>query len=101
MSVDGYVQVAPDSTGKKIDNTELTRADGTIVERQRVVLADPDSASSFAGVTHAGEIKVRQDRFFEYAYLRNIDSAAAAFVVRKESFQLVDRRGGTGRGSTR
>lgn len=37
---DGYVQVAPDSTGKKIDNSELTRADGTVVERQRVVLGD-------------------------------------------------------------
>lgn len=39
---DGYVQVAPDSTGKKIDNTEITRADSVIVERQRVEAHDED-----------------------------------------------------------
>ena len=37
---DGYIQIAPDSTGKKVDNAELTRKDGTVVERQRVVLSD-------------------------------------------------------------
>ena len=40
---DGYVQVAPDSTGKKIDNAELTRDDGTVIERQRIVLADDEN----------------------------------------------------------
>jgi hypothetical protein len=33
--VDGYVQVPPDSSGKKIDSTELSTTVGT-VERQRV-----------------------------------------------------------------
>jgi hypothetical protein len=45
---DGFVQVAPDSLGKKIDNAEVTRADGTVIERQRIVQADagdPDAAS--------------------------------------------------------
>lgn len=37
---DGHVQVAPDSTGKKVDNTEVTRADGTVVERQRIDIGD-------------------------------------------------------------
>lgn len=45
---DGYVQIQPESTGKKIDVAELTRADATIVERQRVeipgtVQVDSDS----------------------------------------------------------
>jgi len=53
---DGYVQVAPDSTGKKIDNTQLTRNDDagslaggpgfTTVERQRV-----DASESLDAVT--------------------------------------------------
>ena len=38
MATDGYVQVAPDSTGKKIDNSELTVGADT-VERQRVIIA--------------------------------------------------------------
>jgi hypothetical protein len=45
---DGHVQVAPDSTGKKIDNAELTReptdigGTGETVYRQRVVLGADD-----------------------------------------------------------
>jgi hypothetical protein len=41
---DGVVVVAPDSTGKKIDTVELTRDDGTVVERQRIVLGDSDNS---------------------------------------------------------
>ena len=32
----GFVQVAPDSTGKIVDTSELTRADTKVVERQRI-----------------------------------------------------------------
>lgn len=45
---DGYVQVAADGVGKKIDNAELTREPetqggaGEVVYRQRVVLADDE-----------------------------------------------------------
>lgn len=41
---DGLIQVPPDSTGKKVDTTEITRVDsaGTIVERQRVEARDDD-----------------------------------------------------------
>jgi hypothetical protein len=53
---DGFVQVAPDSTGKKIDNTELTVGANT-VERQRVNIADPTSATAIAGVTAGGALK--------------------------------------------
>jgi nicotinic acid phosphoribosyltransferase len=36
----GYVQVPPDSTGKKIDVTEITRPDTSTVERERVDVPD-------------------------------------------------------------
>ena len=36
---DQVVIVQPDSTGKKVDVTELTRDSGVVVERQRMVLA--------------------------------------------------------------
>ncbi len=39
---DGFVQVAPDSTGARIETTEITRADGTIVDRQRITVGDDD-----------------------------------------------------------
>lgn len=51
---DGYVVVPPDSTGKKIDTSELTKPDTTVVERQRVVLADDTDPNRRAGVTAEG-----------------------------------------------
>lgn len=47
---DGYVQVAADGTGKKVDNAELTRADGTVVERQRVAIGDDSDPTKQARV---------------------------------------------------
>jgi hypothetical protein len=40
---DGHVQVATDGPGKKIDNAELIRDDGTVVERQRVSIGSDDN----------------------------------------------------------
>lgn len=45
----GVVQVAPDSTGKKIDTSELTVGANT-VERQRIVIGDDSSAAGLAPV---------------------------------------------------
>ena len=42
---ESYVQLQPDSTGKKIDTAELT-VGGNTVERQIVVLADPSAAAA-------------------------------------------------------
>jgi hypothetical protein len=43
VTVDSYIQHAPDSTGKKIDTGEVTRNDGTVFERQRLVIADDEN----------------------------------------------------------
>ena len=98
---DGVVQVQPDSTGKKVDSSELARADGTLVERQRIVFADPDKLDAFARVTHAGEVQVRQDRAFELLHIAALDAQARAGITRTERFSPTDRRGSNGRGSTR
>ncbi len=51
---DGKVTVPPDSSGKNIDTSELTRADGTVVERQRVVIGDPTDPTKFVDLSGAG-----------------------------------------------
>lgn len=46
---DGFVQVAPDGAGKKIDASELAVGSNT-VERQRVVLGDNEDTDALAAV---------------------------------------------------
>lgn len=52
---DQYVQIQPDSTGKKIDVSELT-VNANTVERQRMVIADNSGAANFATVTSSGAL---------------------------------------------
>jgi hypothetical protein len=47
---DNFAQIPPNSTGLKIDLSEVQRADGTFVERQRIVIADPSSAGILLGI---------------------------------------------------
>lgn len=54
---DSFVQVAPDSTGKKVDTSQLVDGANT-VERQRVVLGDDTDVNSLARVTSDGELVV-------------------------------------------
>lgn len=56
MANDSFVQVAPDSTGKKIDNSQVTTGSGT-VQRQRIVLGDDEGR--LATVTHDGLLNTR------------------------------------------
>lgn len=49
---DGFVQVAPDSTGAKMDSSELT-VGANVVDRQRVVLSDDSAAAGLGKVTNA------------------------------------------------
>jgi hypothetical protein len=43
---EGTVQVAPDSTGKKVGTQEVARTDGSVVERQETVIADASNTES-------------------------------------------------------
>lgn len=52
---DSHVQVAAEGSGKKIDNAALTRADLTLVQRQRVAVGDPSNPEA-PGVGVAGEL---------------------------------------------
>lgn len=49
---DDVVQVAPDSTGKKIDNSSLTVGANTVY-RQRTNISDPTTAAAIASVLNA------------------------------------------------
>jgi hypothetical protein len=55
MESSGFVQLAEDGIGKKVDSAELTRADSTVVERQLVVVGDPSSPEA-PGVAVRGEM---------------------------------------------
>jgi hypothetical protein len=56
VTTDSFVQVAPDSSGKKIDNSQVTVApiadpqNANTVQRQRVSLADPNDPTGVAPV---------------------------------------------------
>lgn len=56
---DSFVQVAPDSTGKKIDTSQLVDGANT-VERQRVVLGDDIDVNMLARVDEGG-LAVKDD----------------------------------------
>ena len=45
---DSYIQIVPNSTGAKVDVSEITRADTTTVERQRIVISDPSDTDHHA-----------------------------------------------------
>lgn len=47
-----FIQVAPDSNGKKVDNTQVTTAAGDVL-RQQIGLTDPEDAAARARVTNA------------------------------------------------
>lgn len=52
-AADGFIKVNPDSTdpaGKNVDTTVITRDDGTIVYRERDVIADAADAAVIANV---------------------------------------------------
>lgn len=65
---DSYVQVATDGSGKKIDNTTLTRepetqgSSGETIYRQRVVLGSDDNPRQQVSVGgESGDVSLRVD----------------------------------------
>jgi hypothetical protein len=56
--VPSYVQVAPDSTGKLISNSQLVDANSNTVQRQVVSLGDSATEPNIVAVTGAGSLQV-------------------------------------------
>ena len=67
---DGLIQVAPDSTGKKVDTSELTVGANT-VERQRIVIASDSVSTDIAAVkspnndTDPGDISLSTESYLK------------------------------------
>lgn len=80
---DGIVQVLPDSTGKKVDTSELTRADGTVVERQRFVASDNSATTDYATAEVRG--KKLQVGSPELQYLQSINDSLKQIVIMLEA----------------
>lgn len=96
----GVVQVQPDSSGKKIETSELTEPDGTVVERQRVVIGDGYNPNAFLSI----DSMVRTQRqLAELAMLETYEKAMNISIMKRhgERTLAVDRRGSIGRGTTR
>jgi hypothetical protein len=53
-----YVQVPPDSTGKKINASVLTDSNSDVVERQIISIGDPATEGQIANVTASGALQV-------------------------------------------
>lgn len=49
MTTDSYIQVPPNSSGSKVDTSELT-VNSQTVERQRIVIGDPTTDVALADV---------------------------------------------------
>lgn len=68
LTQDSIIQIAPDSTGKKVDNATLTRDDGTVVYRQRTVIGADDNPRlqvSLGGENERGYLLVDARAFNE------------------------------------
>ena len=61
---DGFIQTAPDGTGKRLDTSELT-VNQLLVERERVVLSDPFNAYGFAQVHPQYGVMVQSQQLME------------------------------------
>lgn len=75
---DGSVQLPLEGTGKKVDNSELTRADLTVVERQRIVVADDLDPTQQARVL-GGALMVsqgyRDNQLAEIHYIEQLEQS--------------------------
>lgn len=107
-----YIQGPPNSTGERIDVTQVTNAAGTVVDRESGVIADPETADARAAVLRRDPaandygLVVRsqlsaEQRHFEEQRLVDGYNAAYAATTRREKPSYLDRRGCVGRGSSR
>lgn len=52
-----YIQVAPDGTGKKVDQAQITYG-GNTVQRQVITIGDPSTGADIAAVDSSGRLNV-------------------------------------------
>jgi hypothetical protein len=101
MATEASVGLVPDSTGKKARTVEVTKTDASsgsaaVVEQQIVSLADS------AGNLIEDLYDTQQQHLQEYQAIESIDAGNLGLLRRSsERISLTDRRGATGRGSTR
>jgi hypothetical protein len=97
---DGFVELQPDSTGKKVDTSELTRNDGSLVERQRVVIGDDYNPNSFLSIDSMVRV---QRQLAELSTLEIYQESMNISTMKRhgERSFTIDRRGSIGRGTTR
>jgi hypothetical protein len=57
---DSFIQVAPNSTGDKVDNSQLTQNGGTVVQRQRVTNGDPVNVNNLQRTDSNGNSYTRE-----------------------------------------
>jgi hypothetical protein len=100
---DGTVQVPPDSSGKKIDTAELTRPDTTVVERQRVVIADNTDPSVVADQARQNIVDRYNRQVAEQTVAAQFEEATNVGNLRRSGERpfAFDRRGGALRGVMR
>lgn len=90
---DGFVQLAPDSTGKKADVNELT-VGSNVVERQRINISSPTDPNGHAEVmnepppnpdtTYALLVRqIQEDNAYTQELLGQIASALAQVIAQK------------------
>lgn len=65
MATDSYTQVAPNSTGDKIDESSYVNANGDTVKRQRITQGDPAFVGNLTKTTAEGDLYVGGPRLLE------------------------------------
>lgn len=85
MAGDGSIQLQPESTGKKVDTSEVT-VNGSVVERQRVVQSDPtDPLAHQAVKSGADAFDAAEYGAVVHAFMRDVPGAL------KSTFSLLQR----------
>jgi hypothetical protein len=88
------------ATVAPVDVSQLTNAAGAIVDRQRIIIGDNNNPNAFLDI----DPMVRTKRqMAEITSLETYEHAINLAALRRgtERGLAIDRRGGTGRGSTR
>ena len=109
MTVESAVAIVPAGTSTQSAGvTTVVRPDGSLVQRQEMVIADEEIDANRAKVTRQAELVTNTDqyntsrRMLEIQYVQQLDLAQQQMSMHaNDIFSLTDRRGCPGRGSMR